>query len=143
MDSLTGAGGVINTGTLEATGGANLHLLGGTFSNNTGIVQAVGSGSTVQVDGATIAGGTLTSSGGGEIFTNTSATLDGTTNTLTNSGTYVVQNNASTTILGTINNTGTIQLGSGGNATFLNVGSGTTTLTGAGTVIRSRAQLRG
>src|SRR4029077_15079650 len=77
------SGGTTNTGTLEATVGSNLILTGarcGNITNTGGTIQAVGSGSTVQLNnGVSITGGTLTTSSGGLIFTPNSATLSGLT----------------------------------------------------------------
>ena len=60
--------------------------------------------------------------------------LDGSTSTVNNQGTLNINNNTSLTIKGTINNTSTINLQSGGNDTRLRVGTGGATLTGLGTV---------
>ena len=69
---------------------------------------------------------------------NNSATLDGAAQgPLTLVGTLLAQNNTSTVLVGTINNTGTIQLASGVNNTFLTLSS-TVTLTGAGTVFMNQ-----
>ena len=127
------SGGTTNTGTLEATNGSTLSLDGSTFSNTGGTVKAVGSGSVVNLQsGVTVTGGTLTTSSGGVIQTvsGDSATLSG----LTNSGTVNVHDNSTLTLVGTINNTGTIQLNSGGNTTNLEI-SGNVTLSGSGTVV--------
>src|SRR5579883_1015025 len=71
---------VVNTGTMEATAGSTLTLLGGTFNNTGGLIQAVGTGSLVNLNSVTISGGTLTGSGGGVFQNITSLTLDGTVN---------------------------------------------------------------
>jgi hypothetical protein len=85
-------------------------------------------------DGVTITGGTLTTSGGGLIFTPNSATLSGLT--LSTGSNYQINNAAATTLVGTITNNGTIALASGGNGTSL-ILSGNVTLNGTGVVTMS------
>ncbi len=126
------SGGTTNTGILEATTGSQLVLNGSTFANTGGTIQAVGSGSTVELEnGVAITGGTLTTSGGGLIFDLNTATLSGLT--LSTGSNYQVNNAAVTTLAGTITNNGTISLVSGGNATELTL-SGNVTLAGTGVV---------
>ena len=122
-------GGTTNTGTLEATAGGTLALQDGI--TNTGASIQAGAGSTVLVNGATITGGTLGTGAGGTI-----QSFGGTFSSLTNSGVLQVPNNNSATFVGAIKNTGTVQLNSGGNNTFL-VASGPVTLTGGGAVTLS------
>ena len=111
-------GGDTNTGTLEDTGGSSLVLNGGNYANAGGTIKATGAGSVVTLEnGVTVAGGTLATSGGGVIETpgtGTNATLDGSTKTVTNSGSYQVSNGDITYLKGTINNTGSITLNSTG-----------------------------
>lgn len=124
-----------NTGTLEATSGASLILLGGTFTNTGGTIKAAGTNSTVSLEnGVTITGGTLTGTTGGVVQApgGQNITLNGVTIT----GTYADQNNATTQLVGSINNKGTIQLNSVGNGTNLEM-NGNVSLTGAGTVTLS------
>ena len=119
-----------NTGLLEATGGGSLALDGGTFTNTGGTITA-GSGSNVTLEGnVTVTGGTLNGAG---LFTSlTGSTLNG----VTNAGTLQVPNNNDTTLAGTIANTGSLQVNSGGNNTWL-YQSGAVTLTGGGTLTLS------
>jgi hypothetical protein len=132
------SGGTANTGTLEATSGSNLILegaSGGNFTNTSGTITAVGSGSTVQLNnGVTITGGMLTTSSGGLIFTPNNAILSGLT--LSTGSNYQINNAASTTLVGTITNNGTMTLASGGNATNLDI-NGNVTLNGKGAVAMS------
>ena len=72
------SGGTTNTGTLEATAGGSLHLVGG-FTNTGGSILADGSGSVVELSGATITGGTLTTTNTGTIQNSGTATLNGVT----------------------------------------------------------------
>src|SRR6185295_14764191 len=80
----------------------------------------------VLMNGGTVTGGTLNGAG---TFTSTNATLSG----LTNAGSLQVANNVAATLVGTINNTGSIHLNSGGNVTQLLL-TGPVTLAGSGTV---------
>ena len=127
-----GAGGVANTGTMEATNGSRLDLVGG-YTNTGGIISASGTSSLVTLDQASITGGTLTSAGGGTIESVNSATLNGVT--LSTGSSYAVPDNTNTILQGTITNKGNIALNSGGNNTDLIMsGNRTVTLTGTGTV---------
>jgi fibronectin-binding autotransporter adhesin len=126
-------GGVTNTGTLEATTGS-LILYGDTgtitINNTGGTIKSTGSDVQLQ-SGVIINGGTLTTSGTGLIDTinGQSSTLEN----LTNAGSYQVDNNATTTLVGTITNNGNINLASTNNTTSL-VASGSVSLAGSGTV---------
>jgi len=133
------AGGVTNSGTLEATGGGTLLLTGGTFNNTgSGLILANGAGSVVDFGGSTITGGTLTTQSGGTIQNSSTATLDGTTNspTISSGSTVTLLNATSTTLMGTIINNGTIAQNSTGSFTDLHI-SGAVTLTGTGVLALS------
>ena len=131
-----------NAGTMEATGGGILNLSNNVVNNQGGTIMVNGATSAVQfVSNATIQGGTLATANGGLMQTapGNSITLDGSTHgTLTNAGTYIVPNNSGTVLVGTINNTGAIQLNATANTTLLEIAGGqNVTLTGAGTVTLS------
>lgn len=109
------AGASINTGTIEASNGGVL-VIGSTSINNVGgSIVATGSGSNVSLvgslgtSGLTISGGTLDTSGGGMIYGQGGSLLDGTTNTVTNTGTVII-NSGDLQAQGTLNNNGTIQI---------------------------------
>jgi fibronectin-binding autotransporter adhesin len=122
-----------NTGTLEATGGGILTLDNGTWTQSGAGKITAGTGSTVNLtSGVSITGGTLSTAGTGVIYdaTNQTAFLTNVTNT----GTYVIQNNAITEVNGTLTNTGTITVNAGGNSTQFYL-TGNTTLSGSGTVV--------
>lgn len=109
------AGASINTGTIEASNGGVL-VIGSTSINNVGgSIVATGSGSNVSLvgslgtSGLTISGGTLDTSGGGVIYGQGGSLLDGTTNTVTNTGTMII-NSGDLQAQGTLNNNGTIQI---------------------------------
>jgi hypothetical protein len=124
--------GTTNTGTLEASGNSNLILDGDTYTNTGGTLLASGAGAAVIIQGATINGGTLNGTNGG--FVQDEAGHNATLNGVTNIGTFDVVNQSSTTIVGTITNSGTIQLTSTGSNPELILGGFSVTLTGGGTV---------
>jgi hypothetical protein len=125
--------GTINTGTLEATNGATLNLLGDTYANAGGTIQAVGAGSIVNLEGnVRINGGTLTTTDGGVIQSAGATILNG----VTNAGTLSILNNTGTLLAGTITNNGAIQVNSSGNATGIQL-SGNVALAGTGTLTLS------
>jgi hypothetical protein len=57
---------VTNNGTLEATNGGTLALIGA-FNNDSGTILGTGASSVVELSGSTITGGTLTTASGGTI----------------------------------------------------------------------------
>jgi len=133
-------GGFTNAGLLEATVGGTLVLSNSTLNNRGGTINVNGASSSVQfINNATIQGGTLATPNGGilTIPSGNAITLDGSSQgTLNIAGTYVIANSSTTFLLGTINNTGAIQVNAAGNNTFLSV-PGAVSLTGAGTVTLS------
>ena len=143
--TLNGSGGITNTGLLEATGGGAL-TINTTVVGAGGNITASGTGSSVNLNNATIRGGTLNSSAGGvlQTVTGTTAVLDGSTVagavTLSAGSTYAANNNASTNLLGTITERGVLQLNGGANANgFINISSSTVTLNARGVVAMSDA----
>jgi phosphodiesterase/alkaline phosphatase D-like protein len=131
----------VNTGTLEATGGASL-LMAGLTTNTGGTILATGAGSAIQLGNPgefseTVTGGTLETNTGGVITGSGvagGATLSGVT--INAGSTYTLLDGQSTTLQGTITNNGTIALNSTGDATTLAI-SGSVTLTGGGSVTLS------
>jgi fibronectin-binding autotransporter adhesin len=122
-----------NNKTLEATGGGTLVFNGTTWTQSTAGIITAGNNSAVELtNGANITGGTLTTSGTGQIYVNSGYVTYWTT--LTNKGTVNVQNNAQIDTAGTITNNGTITLEGSGNDTYFYAPS-TTTLTGTGTLV--------
>ena len=142
------AGASTNTGILEATNGGVL-VVGSTTINSTGgTIEAVGANSNVSLvgslggSGLTISGGTYTTSGGGVVYAYGGTTFDGTTNPVTNSGTFILPdagNPPNINVQGMFVNTGTIQILAGpnnGDSVYFQVPNGETlTLTGSGKVI--------
>ncbi len=125
---------------MEATAGATLELSGDTVNNTGGTILASGTGSTMQfANGAIIQSGTLSTSGGGSLGVagGNALTLDGSTfGRLTIAGTYTGADGSSTSLKGTINNTGTIQLNEAGHNTFLTM-AGAVSLIGNGQAVIS------
>jgi hypothetical protein len=130
-------GSLTNAGLLEATGGGTLQLTNGAINNAAGTIEVNGATSAVQfANNVTIQGGTLTTLNSGVLGVPpaSSMTLDGTTQgVLTNAGTFTIANGSTITVLGTINNTGVIQLNATSNNTFMSI-NGSVSLTGAGIV---------
>jgi len=138
------AGASTNTGTIEATNGGVL-LIGSTAINNVGgTIAATGTGSNVSLvgslgtSGLTITGGTLDGSNGGVVYGQGGSLLDGTTSTVNNAGTMVI-NYQDLQAQGTLKNTGTMQILAPTNdngQTFLQIPNGENlTLTGTGSII--------
>jgi hypothetical protein len=139
---LNGTGEITNAdggaaGLLEATGGGTLEIDGITVNNSGGAITA--NGGVVKLINATIEGGSLNVLGGGtmETVAGDTGTLDGKSHgalTISAGSTYTASNNATTDILGTITDKGTIQVnGGGGTNGFLKL-TGATTLNGGGVV---------
>jgi hypothetical protein len=137
------AGASTNTGIIEASNGGVLVVGSTTINNNGGTFEAVGANSNVSLvgslgtSGLTISGGTYTSSGGGVIYGGGGTTLDGTTQAVANSGTFIVNDGGNNiNVQGTLNNTGTIEILSKGNLVYLQMpGSENLTISGSGKVI--------
>ncbi|MFZ0309907.1 MAG: hypothetical protein WAL89_17165, partial [Candidatus Sulfotelmatobacter sp.] len=126
-----------NAGLMEATNGGTLTMSNGTWTN-TGTIQAATGSSVVLQSNVSITGGTLESTGTGTVISgaNQDVFLTG----LTLAGTFDIQNNNATEINGTITNNGVINLQATGNGSGLyvtNVGSGSATLTGSGSIVLS------
>jgi hypothetical protein len=123
---------VTNNGTLEATSGGTLALVDNTYNNAVaGLILASGAGSTVSLNGATINGGTLTTTGGGVLENTAISTLNGVT--LSSGSTLTLLNGTATTLEGTFTNNGTIALNSTGNFTDIQL-NGAIVLTGTGSL---------
>jgi hypothetical protein len=125
------AGGLVNTGVLEASNGGTLSIIqsaGVPLNNAFGTIEAL-NGSTVMNAAGVITGGTLTTVGTGIIQSSGNPVL----NNLTNAGAYVIPLSNLATLEGTINNTGTIAIGSAAGNGTLDI-MGNVTLSGPGTV---------
>ena len=136
------AGGLTNQGLMEASNGGILVLNGfggGGFDNTGGSISAL-DGSIVQLtNGASVVGGTLTTDGSGAIHIAGSASLT----SLTNTGAIIGDNGSTTTIAGSLVNSGSISVNSVGSFTDLTL-NGDVTLSGGGTVnLDNAARFRG
>lgn len=128
------AGGLTNGGTLRADSGGTLVLQVGDYFNAGGLVEAL-DGSVVEMNGATLSGGTLATTGSGRFDLSDSNTLDGSGSTLTVAGTVNLLNNADVTLAGTIDNQGVITMNSTGSFTDLEPTGGPVMLTGGGELV--------
>ena len=137
-----GSGGLTNQGLMQASNGGILLLNGngvGAFDNSGGTILAL-DGSQVQLtNGASISGGLLNTAGSGLFRTLNSATLTD----LTNAGAFHVTNGTSLTLVGTINDTGSISLDSSGSFTDLFINSDVTLLGGGALNIANAGRVRG
>ncbi len=128
---------LLNASLVEATGAGGL-LVDGTINNGTkGTISAAGG--TVTLNGATLAGGVLDASAGGVFADEYAATLDGTAHTLTNNADIIAEQDTFLTLLGSIDNAGTISLQAGGGyGVDFSIGSSsavsTVTLSGGGVI---------
>jgi gamma-glutamylcyclotransferase (GGCT)/AIG2-like uncharacterized protein YtfP len=135
-------GTVSNSFTMEATNGATLQLDAGTYTQTSaGSITASETGNlTSAVDlesGVIINGGKLTITGTTAtvdlIGTAAALTLNGVT--LSGTGSLQLPDGSTTTLLGTISNTSTIDVNSTGDATTLKIGTASVSLTGTGKII--------
>src|SRR5579862_5942054 len=128
------AASITNHGLLEATNAGVLQI--NDTVENGGAAITAGTQSTVNlINPAVIEGGTITAAPGA-LFegSNSTATLDGSSQgALTIDGIFTIVNNAQTNFIGTIVNTGTIDIASTGAGTWMNI-VGPVTLTGGGSV---------
>jgi len=125
------AAGVTNTGRLHAEAGATLRLSNGTFTNTNGIIEALGTGSVVEFNAATVTNGTLTSDAGAALRHTGGSTFNDIT--LSSGSSLELLNNTGAHFGGTLFNHATVALSSAGNFTDFMLG-GNVTLDGGGTV---------
>ena len=132
-----GSGTFTNTGMLEATKGGTLVITGaGALTNTGGTIHADPASIVSLASGATILGGTLTTSGTGTIQANCCFN-GGTLNGVTINGTFQLNTNNGEFLAGTITNNGSIQINDKNNfGTYMDV-TGAVTLKGTGTLTMS------
>ena len=121
-----------NSGTMEATNGGQLYFYNGATWNNTGTISAAANSAVYLENGVTINGGTFSTTGSGWIY-GVNATVSGVT--ISSGSQFEVPNSDFTYFTGTITNQGTITLDSTSTYSQFYVPSGTTTLTGGGTLV--------
>jgi hypothetical protein len=131
----TGSIAATNSGLMEATGAGGLAIQ--TVVSNTGSIEAAGGN--VYLQNGTIQGGTLGSSGGAALVVANSGfgTLDGSAHAITSTGSIVVTNQSTISLLGTLANSGTLSLQSTNQNTDLIIDSAKVTLSGGGTIALS------
>jgi hypothetical protein len=132
----TGPDTVTNAGLIEATGSSGLTIRNTTVDGSGGGVILAGNASHVGLQGATLIGGTLKSTGNGQIktFLGGPNLLDGTAVAVSNQAVVIVQNNTTLTIQGAIVNADRTVLTSAGSVTTLTIGAAGVTLSGGGAV---------
>ena len=128
----------VNNGLIEATSAGGLVVSSTTINNIAGTLAASG-GNVLLQTGADIIGGKLIASGGGLFDVVTGSTLDGSTGAVSIAAGVTVQvsDNEQLYVLGTILDSGTVALTSGGDATDLVITSPTVVLSGGGVVSMS------
>ncbi len=127
----TNVDGVDNKGVMKASNEGTLRFLGSNVTNDGALIEA-GADSTVSFNASAITGGTLNSVGTGQFIVEGSS--DVRFEDITNNGNIVTLNNSDTELLGTINNTGSIEILATSTNTDLEVQTGGAILTGGGTV---------
>ena len=125
-----GNGGVVNSGRLQASGNGKLRLTAGgqPLENTGGVIAAVDPNSVVEIQGASINGGTL--SGAGQIHLSTAG---GVLTRVTNEAALTVDSAAQVKLVGALTNRGRITLSSSGSAS-LAVSGGPVRLDGGGPI---------
>jgi autotransporter passenger strand-loop-strand repeat protein len=125
-----------NTGLIEATNANGGLFVSGAINNSGGVIEA--KTGAVYLATAVVSGGVLSASGaGGEFYDAVQATLNGAGQALTNKAEVVVQDGASLTLDGAIDNLGDLSLQSTNNEANLIINGPMVTLTGSGTVLLS------
>jgi hypothetical protein len=133
-----GPAAVANSGLIEATGAGGLTILNSTMDDSTGGALTAGNGSSISLQNADIIGGSLNVVGTGFFqTTDVNSLFNGQTKTVNNKGVVNINNNTALTLQGSIANSGTIALNSGGNVTDLIVDVTNANLSGGGHVILS------
>lgn len=132
IDALS-ADGIVNSGLIEATGSGGVFIVSDMIDQSRGGVLAAAGGSTVLLL-TSVVGGSLETAAGGLIEADT-ASFDGASSAVTNLGLVAVAQAGALTLMGTIDNIGTISLTDAKHLASLIVSQATPTLlTGGGTV---------
>ncbi len=123
-----------NAGVIESTGPSPLVIASfGTLDNTGGVISA-GDGSSLEIAGGTLVGGTLETSGTGVIYIY-DVIFDGANAPVNNIGALAVNDRDRLILDGTINNAGSISLSTASHITSVEVGASNAVLTGGGKVI--------
>lgn len=123
----------VNMGVLRADSGGVLRLVNGSFASAAGTIEARDN-SIVELSGATIIGGGGVSEPTGLIRVAGNSTLDADGGWFSLDGDVNVLNGVVLTVIGDVENAGTIHLASTGSTTDLRPSDGACNLTGGGTV---------
>ena len=130
------AGSNINTGTLRGDGGT-LVLLGSSFNNAGGFIEARNA-SRAELISTTIIGGTLNTMGSGVVTTTGFRTMTGAIlNNVTNTGNIVLSGSSSLSLFNTLTNSGTIALNGFGDGKASIIVNESVTLNGGGSITLS------
>lgn len=130
-------GGFTNNGMLRAATGSTLTLTSGTVVNGNGTIVASGPGALVVTTNATIAGGTLSSNGGGEFRWQSGTEIQ---NATIAAGTIGRMPNAATLgLVGTIVHNGTLSIESTVSNTLVSTSGGDVTINGTGLITSSNS----
>jgi len=133
-----------NNSIMESINGSNLFITGITVPQGlAGVIRSDGVGSLVTVSGSTIMGGTIRSLNGGDVSVSGSSTIDG----VSVEGVFDVQNAVTLSVLGSLDNSGTITINPTGNISATQIDfNDTMTVTGDGMFVLasfdSRARIR-
>lgn len=125
----------VNAGNMRATNGGLLQFTGqfGGGVTNTGTISASGANSEVQLfNSIGITGGTFTTSAGGIIRSAPGNTVN--VSSITNAGNWTLDNNSTNNYSGDLLNSGSINFTAASGDVTMNFNSGTTNLTGNGTI---------
>ncbi len=130
---------ITNDGTIKVALDDNLIIENATVNNGPSGAIKVKDGAQLSLQSADIVGGTLATTGSGVVQTTDSgSTFDGSAATLNNTGTVEINDNTALTVLGAIDNTGTIALEANFGGVNLTL-AGDTTLSGGGDITMSDA----
>jgi hypothetical protein len=124
--------GFINTGLLQAMSGGILRLAPGTFTNASGVIEALDASQVQVLAGAVVVGGELRGSGG------LALPQGGTLTDVTTSGTVQLDNGQSVIVTGSLTNNGTWAVNTTGTPTDLHF-NGAATLAGTGSIVMNNA----
>ena len=126
------AGGMINTGTLRASGGGILNLNAAEYTNTSGLIQALAGSEVRFLEGSDVVNGTLTSAGDGLLRVPVS--INAFFTDVTNTGSMLANNNSDVGISGSFTNSGTVTVTSTGSATDIEVQAVGAMIDGGGTI---------
>ncbi|MGI8839792.1 MAG: beta strand repeat-containing protein, partial [Caulobacteraceae bacterium] len=134
----TGSSPVENAGLIEGAGAGGLIVRNTAIDSSSGGVILAGNGSHVALQGADLIGGTLESTGSGQILVRTYTAgnqLDGRASAITNQARLILYDGTALTLQGAIANAGEIGIQGAGADTRVVVGAAGATLSGGGLIL--------